>query len=182
MDTCVTGQDAFLDPYNSGKTAYQADLKKLQELTADNPSQVKRWQDLEQRAAAWQAQVTEPVIQLRRDVLGGAATQDSVVAFELSGKGKAAFDGMRGVFAEGIGAEQSLMGPRSLANAAAQELLKMVLLLGSRRARVGAGHRLWALADHDPESVRSPPPPGAGPGRYRATHRAANKGRARPDG
>ena len=130
----VTGQDTFLDPYNSGKTAYQADLKKLHDLTADNPAQVQRWTDLDARAAAWQAQVTEPGIKLRRDVLAGTATQESIVAFELSGKGKAAMDGMRGVFADAVGAEQTLMGTRSTANTAAQELLKNVLLGGAALA------------------------------------------------
>jgi methyl-accepting chemotaxis protein len=127
----VTGQDSFLEPYTAGRTAYQADLKTLHDLTADNPIQTQRWQDLEQRAIAWQQQVTEPGIKLRRDVLVGAASSDKVVSFETSGTGKQLFDGMRGVFTEAVAAEQGLMNERTQADTATQDLLKNVLLWGS---------------------------------------------------
>ena len=55
----VTGKDEFLEPYNNGIEVYQEKLRALQEKTADNPTQVERWKDLEQRAVAWQREVTE---------------------------------------------------------------------------------------------------------------------------
>ncbi|HEU4630513.1 MAG TPA: methyl-accepting chemotaxis protein [Gemmatimonadaceae bacterium] len=64
----ITGDDAFLDPYTEGASTYRAKLTELQTLTADNPAQVARWRDLEARAAAWQREVTEPGIALRRAV------------------------------------------------------------------------------------------------------------------
>ena len=108
----VTGQDEFLEPYNAGREAYKEHLAELKILTSDNPAQVGRWQDLEQRAAAWQAEVTEPGIALRREIVEGTKTEADVIAFETSGEGKRHFDGRRGVFAEAVGAEQALLEVR----------------------------------------------------------------------
>jgi methyl-accepting chemotaxis protein len=130
----ITGKEEFLEPYNTGKATYQAKLKELQRETADNPAQVKRWQDLEQRAAAWQQQVTEPGIKLRRDVLNGTATMDDVVAFVSSGEGKKHFDGIRAVFAEAVAAERSLLEQRRADDAAAKNLLLTLLLWGTGAA------------------------------------------------
>jgi methyl-accepting chemotaxis protein len=127
----VTGKEEFLEPYNNSKATYQAKLKELQQETADNPAQVKRWQDLEQRAAAWQQQVTEPGIKLRRDVLAGTATMDAVTRFEASGEGKKHFDGMRAVFDDAIATERGLLERRSKDNEAANALLLKVLLWGT---------------------------------------------------
>src|SRR5688572_12487495 len=53
----VTGREEFLEPYNDGRRRYQERLQELQRETADNPAQVRRWQEIEQRAAAWQREV-----------------------------------------------------------------------------------------------------------------------------
>ncbi|WP_353268393.1 CHASE3 domain-containing protein, partial [Gemmatimonas sp.] len=111
----VTGRDEFLEPYKAGRFRATASLEELAKLTADNPKQVARWNDLTARAKAWQAEITEPGIELRRRVASGGAESQDVVAFETSGKGKQHFDGMRGVFAEAIGAERSLLAVRSAA-------------------------------------------------------------------
>ncbi|MER3420697.1 MAG: methyl-accepting chemotaxis protein, partial [Chloroflexota bacterium] len=127
----ITGKEEFLDPYNTGKATYQAKLKELQQKTADNPAQVKRWQELEQRADAWQKQITEPGIKLRRDVTAGTATMDDVIKFESSGEGKKHFDGMRAVFAEAIAAERSLLERRRADDVASKNLLLTLLLWGT---------------------------------------------------
>ncbi len=130
----ITGRDEFLEPYNNGKATYQAKLKELQRETADNPAQVQRWQDLEQRAEAWQKQVTEPGIALRRNVTAGTATMDELVKLESSGEGKKHFDGMRAVFAEAVAAERSLLQQRRADDEAAKNLLLKVLLWGTLAA------------------------------------------------
>ena len=105
------------------------------------------------------------------------------MAFQLSGKGKAAFDGMRGVFAEGIGAEQSLMGPRSLANAAAQELLKTVLLLGSAGVLVLGLAIAFGLSQTMTRSIGQITAAARGwPRATSSTHRRCQQRRDRPDG
>jgi len=108
----VTGNDEFLEPYKNGITHYQTNLRDLQKKTSDNLKQVGRWQNLERRAAAWQAEVTNPGMEIRRKISRGNATTDELIAFESSGLGKTHFDGMRAVFSEAIGEEQGLMKER----------------------------------------------------------------------
>ncbi|AMW05590.1 CHASE3 domain-containing protein [Gemmatimonas phototrophica] len=127
----VTGQEQFLEPYTSGQQRSSAALEQLMKLTADNPAQVARWNDLMARAEAWQEEITKPGIELRRGVASGIATQQDIVAFETSGKGKAHFDGMRAVFADGIGAERTLLTSRSATSASNAKRLLLVLVGGT---------------------------------------------------
>lgn len=127
----VTGRDVFLEPYKAGQQRSSAALTELMKLTADNPAQVARWTDLRARALAWQVEVTAPGMELRRRVADGAATQQEIVAFETSGKGKKHFDGMRGVFAEAIGAERTLLTSRSAESARNSQKLLFVLVVGT---------------------------------------------------
>ena len=141
----VTGRDVFLEPYTIGLERAPAALAQLMKLTADNPAQVARWTDLTARAKAWQDEITTPGIALRRRVTSGAATQQDIVAFETSGKGKQHFDGMRGVFAEAIGAERTLMTSRNAESArAARQLL--VVIVGGTLSLVVLGRPVNTLA------------------------------------
>jgi len=132
----VTGEDEFLEPYNAGKITYQAKLQKLQNETADNPAQVQRWRDIEQRAAAWQTSITEPGMKLRRDVVAGVATTKEIINFETSGEGKRHFDGMRAVFSAAIETEETLMTDRQKANDTARNRLLQALIWGTLGAVV----------------------------------------------
>ncbi|WP_439642615.1 CHASE3 domain-containing protein [Gemmatimonas sp.] len=127
----VTGREEFLEPYKAGRFRATASLEELAKLTADNPKQVERWNDLTARAKAWQAEITEPGIELRRRVASGGAASEDVVAFETSGNGKKHFDGMRGVFAEAIGAEQSLLTVRSATSTRNTKQLRAVVVGGT---------------------------------------------------
>src|SRR6266516_1484874 len=49
----LSGDDAFLEPYVSGRLAFDEDLTQLKAITQNNPAQMARGQDLEQRAAGW---------------------------------------------------------------------------------------------------------------------------------
>ncbi len=126
----VTGKDEFLEPYNAGKTKYLELLRELTKETADNPTQVARWNDIEQRAQAWQTQVTDVGIKLRREALANRGTMEAVVTHETSGLGKQHFDGMRKVFADAIGAEKSLMVTRMEAGAASEAMLTKLMFWG----------------------------------------------------
>jgi methyl-accepting chemotaxis protein len=126
----VTGDDNFLDPYRSGVISHREKLEELQELTNDNPTQVARWQDLVSRSEAWQREVTEPGMAIREAVTAGTATFADISAFETSGEGRRHFDGMRSVFALGIGAERTLMEARKEAALQSSAMLKSVLMWG----------------------------------------------------
>ena len=56
----LTGDEAFLKSYTAAAQSYTTDLATLEWLTADNPPQVARWQELEQQRTAWQRDVIEP--------------------------------------------------------------------------------------------------------------------------
>lgn len=127
----VTGREEFLAPYEAGQMSALAALTTLQDLTSDNPEQVARWKDLQARAAAWRNEITQPGITLRRDVLDGTATQDEVIAWETSGKGKEHFDGMRAVFAEAVQAERTLLDARNASSARTSRQLLWVIVGGT---------------------------------------------------
>ena len=137
----VTGEDDFLEPYKNGKIAYAVKLKELQTKTADNPVQVGRWKDLEQRAAAWQQEVTEPGMKIRRAIAAGEADNQEIIDFETSGLGKTHFDGMRAVFAQAVGAEEILLEERSSANEKSGNTLEGLvnILLWGTLAIIGLG-------------------------------------------
>ena len=69
----VTGSDDGLVPYRTRSSFYQARLGDLQAEVADNPAEGDAWREVDQRVVSWRSQVTEPTIQLRREVAAGRA-------------------------------------------------------------------------------------------------------------
>ena len=127
----LTGKDDFLAPYNNGRVAFQANIRALKTLSADNPLQVRRWEDLEARATIWQRDVTNPGLALRRDVNAGRIPYNDVVRFVDSGQGKLQTDGIRAVVAEGVAIEQGLLDQRAQRSNAAELRLQQVIIWGS---------------------------------------------------
>jgi hypothetical protein len=99
----ITGLDAFLEPYQSGRVGVEHDLPRLRKLTRDNPDQQRRLDSLEtlihQRIA-----VAERQIELRRQGKL-AAVQSDIHA----GEGKALMDRVRMVMAEFVVEERALL-------------------------------------------------------------------------
>ena len=134
----VTGREEFLEPYRSGRERFQKAMAELKRLTADNPALVQRWEEIERRAAAWQAAVVQPGIRVRREVASGRAPLQRVVEFAARNGGKAQMDGIRSVFAQAVGEEERLLQQRRQRNERDAGLLLNVLLWGSVLA-VGLG-------------------------------------------
>lgn len=130
----VTGEDNFLAPYKLGSAAYKLKLAQLQVETSDNPEQVERWQELEERALAWQREVTEPGIALRQEITAEHASTEAIAEFVTSGSGKVHFDGIRAVFSEAIAAEDNLMMSRQAEHSQARETMLSVLTWGTAAA------------------------------------------------
>ncbi|WP_282609079.1 methyl-accepting chemotaxis protein [Pelagibius sp. Alg239-R121] len=107
----LAGQDEFLDPYNSGEQATYEGIRSLQETVSDNPGQVARLGEVEEILREWQAEVTEPAIQLRRDI-GDAETMNDMAALVGQAKGKAFFDKFRSQIATFIERERVLLDQR----------------------------------------------------------------------
>ena len=91
----VTGDQQFLDPYDSGRADFQTHLAKTNELLANFPDQIVRLQELERLEGRWLDTLLQPAIAQRRDApdmqtgLAAAATQAT--------ERKAAMDDMRNV-------------------------------------------------------------------------------------
>jgi signal transduction histidine kinase len=125
----LTGQEEFLDPYTAGLASYPDRLRQLEDLTADNPQQVARWQTIDSLARQWTQQITEPRIQLRREVAPGAQPSPDLVDLVGGGGGRDQFTAIRQVFDQAIGAEQTLLTSRlSDAETANQRLIGSLLI------------------------------------------------------
>ncbi len=107
----LAGQDGFLDPYHGGEDATYAGITALQETVDDNPAQVERLAEAERVLREWQEKVTEPTIQLRRDI-GDAETMNDMAALVGEARGKVFFDKFREQIATFIGHETELMTKR----------------------------------------------------------------------
>jgi methyl-accepting chemotaxis protein len=90
----LAGKDAFLDPYKGGEAATYDGIAELQETVNDNPAQVARLGEVEKVLRAWQKDVTEPTIQLRRDI-GDAQTMNDMARLVGEARGKVYFDKVR---------------------------------------------------------------------------------------
>jgi methyl-accepting chemotaxis protein len=127
----VTGIDQFLEPTTTGQRAFQETLQTLRQGTADNPEQMRRWEDLERRADEWQSAVVTPGVQLRRDVNQGRASFNDVVLFESSGRGKQHVDGMRAVIGEAVGAANTRLQERNATETQAAGRLRWAIAVGT---------------------------------------------------
>ncbi len=113
----LAGKNEFLDPYNGGQKAFYEQLADLQQTVSDNPPQVARLEEVKKTIQDWQANITEPYIQYRRQV-GATNTMDGVAAMIGEARGKQYFDKFRGLMAEFSSIERSLMEQRQVENEA----------------------------------------------------------------
>ncbi|MCP4041147.1 MAG: methyl-accepting chemotaxis protein [Gammaproteobacteria bacterium] len=109
----LAGEEDFLEPYNNGKTAFIEGMLALQTTVSDNPAQVKLLAETENIIKAWEEQVTEPAIALRRAVNDGSKTLQDVDAFVSAKKGKKFFDAFRTNIATFTNREKTLMAERA---------------------------------------------------------------------
>jgi len=107
----LAGQEQFLDPYTGGYSRFGDQVADLKNTVSDNPAQVQLLNEIEDNINAWVNDVTEPQIQLRREIGNGKAMQD-IAALVAEARGKAYFDRFRGQIDLFKQREQSLMDER----------------------------------------------------------------------
>lgn len=107
----LAGNEGFLDPYNAGKKNFESLVSSLTSTVSDNPKQVALLGEISKNLQDWQIQVTEPTIELRRQI-GDAATMNDLAAVIREAKGKVYFDKFREQIATFISREQALMDQR----------------------------------------------------------------------
>ena len=104
----LAGKESFLDPYNNGKKTFNKLVASLSKTVSDNPAQVTLLAQVKENIDAWQTNVTEQQIQLRRDI-GTAKTMDDMADIVGEAKGKVYFDKFRKDIKTFIETEEKLM-------------------------------------------------------------------------
>lgn len=107
----LAGQDGFLAPYTNGYNTFKEELANLKQTVSDNPAQVTLLTDIDQNISEWVKNVTEPTIQLRRDI-GDSKNMDDIADLVGEAKGKVYFDKFRGQIATFIEREETLLAKR----------------------------------------------------------------------
>jgi len=107
----LAGQEQFLDPYKGGQKKFYELVTSLSKTVDDNPAQVQLLSEVKTNIDAWQKDVTEVQIELRRKI-GDAKTMNDMSHLVGEAKGKKYFDKFRGQVAEFISREAKLMGER----------------------------------------------------------------------
>ncbi len=90
----LAGQEKYLEPYQTGSSETYAALTALREAVSDQPAMLEQLTKAEGTLRAWQSDVAEGAIQLRRDI-GDALTMNDMAAEVKKAKGKAYFDAFR---------------------------------------------------------------------------------------
>ncbi|MBL4801244.1 MAG: CHASE3 domain-containing protein [Emcibacter sp.] len=91
----LAGKEVFLDPYINGEKATYASIAELQKTVSDNPPQVARLEKVRNTLKAWQSDVVNPTIELRRKI-GDAQTMNDMADLVGQARGKVFFDKFRG--------------------------------------------------------------------------------------
>ena len=107
----LTGKEASLEPYNTGKEEFRTHVEAARKLTADNPHQQERLRRLAEEEQKWLDVAADPTIKLRRATAD--ADMAAVVTAEQAGKGKQSMDAMRKLVADIKAEEADLMGQRA---------------------------------------------------------------------
>ncbi|MFC0399780.1 response regulator [Paraburkholderia rhizosphaerae] len=101
----LTGDDAFLAPFQAGQPRFQAQIAELTGLVSDNPEQIDRLKRIQIVQARWNAYAQQMIDLKRKD----QDVTDEVAA----GRGKAEFDETRRIFGEFLQIELTLRQQRA---------------------------------------------------------------------
>jgi methyl-accepting chemotaxis protein len=107
----LAGKEEFLGPYKGGQKKFYELVASLSKTVDDNPAQVQLLSEIKTNIDAWQKDVTEVQIALRREI-GDAKTMNDMAHLVGQAKGKVYFDKFRGLVADFIRVEETLMKKR----------------------------------------------------------------------
>jgi methyl-accepting chemotaxis protein len=121
----ITGDEAFLDPYQTGTANVHTVVKELRELTVDNPNQQKRVDEAEPLIAVKLAELKQTV-DLRRK--GNLEETTKIVR---GGEGKKIMDNLRLILAQMEHEERDLLKQRADEVEAASSGSKLTIIYGT---------------------------------------------------
>ncbi|MEM1362106.1 MAG: EAL domain-containing protein, partial [Pseudomonadota bacterium] len=125
----LTGNEVFLEPYNTGKASLSEQIHLLSDAVSGDPAQLAKLAQIEQAIDVWRARVMDPMLALRREV-GSAKTMDDMADLVGEAFGKTYFDSFREVMAAFEEEERGLMVTRHAKNEA-MRVLAFTMIIGS---------------------------------------------------
>ncbi len=96
----ITGYDAYMEPAQAAKQAFDLRMEKAKALTIDNKEQQERLEKLRQEELKWLKTAVEPVLKIRKGVNAGSFQMESLVQFEQGGRGENSMNQMRAMLQE----------------------------------------------------------------------------------
>ncbi len=91
----VTGDENYLEPYIKGNVIFDKYIKKGAKLTDDNPTQVKRWKEVENLKQEWINKWAKPEIEKRKEIAKGEKAIRHFNEISARTLGKELFDDIR---------------------------------------------------------------------------------------
>lgn len=135
----ITGQDAYLEPYDTGFRSSETNLRALRDLVSDNPNQQRRFDRL------------EPLIRARFNQLKDGIEARRTGGFEsghqwiVSGVGKEQMDEIRRIADEMEAEENARLAERTAAAEVTARNARLVIILGTLGAFIILGFAGWAI-------------------------------------
>ena len=126
----LAGKDEYLAPFASGAESFDKTWQHARELTADNPVQQGRLDQMKARAEAFKA-VANGLVKARREVGSGEKTAEQLTAEFAAGKDKAEMDGFRALDADFADAERQLLAARESDAGRLRTLATVSMVLGT---------------------------------------------------
>jgi len=125
------GDEEFLDPYKSGRKAFKHVIEDLKNTVADNPSQVKRLNQIETQVKLWQKEIAENYIQMRQSIKYGQAFEKSDLYKTFNKKeGKKYMDKLRAAIAKFKEVEANLLEERLAKQESLVNLTIVIVVFG----------------------------------------------------
>ncbi len=121
----ITGDEAFLEPYQTGTTNVHTVVKELRELTADNPNQQKRMDEAEPLIAGKLAELKQTVDLRKKGNL------EETAKIVRGGEGKKIMDNLRAILAQMEREERDLLKQRAGEVEAASGGAKSTIVFGT---------------------------------------------------
>src|SRR5688500_2537426 len=120
----ITGDDRFLEPWNNGRAALDAEAVALRRHVSGDPEQLGRLERMTAIEQQWRVDVGEPQIASIR------ANTDEAAVITRSGTGKALKDQVRTATAEFVAAERDRFDERISANERAVDRARTASIVG----------------------------------------------------
>ena len=124
----VTGDQSFLDPYDSGRADFVTHLAETNDLLANAPAQVVRLQELQRLEERWLNTMIAPAIEQRRDAPNVQTALSAATA--QANERKAMMDDMRNVIRRIEDQENALLQMRGAQVAQRRQSFELTLWIG----------------------------------------------------